>query len=572
MPGEPLRGLLLVGRLQRVVQFLADPLGQLIHQRLDVHPTRQRRHHLRQPPDLLEVAAQRLVRPRVLHLDRDHPAVGPDGPVDLADRGRSRRSRFERLELRAPVRPQLPRQHRVHPRRRHRRGGVLQPGELVAVRGGHVLRQRGLEQAHRLAELHRAALEFAQHPEQLFRRPLLHLLGDRFGGAAADALAESERSRGRRSRAGGTPAGPRGGRPTGPRSPGPLPRAPFSTRRQPIPATDSHTRDEASTTARPSRTAEQSVPGSRRTFRAVARPESRAPAPPRPRPPSRRATAGDATGRPLELAQQLRPAGSASRRVRSVQCRQHVRPGSTSGPIKAPAGRGRTSRWAASCRSRSAAHGPVGLQAVARRSPSGRAAGTRVGQCRASRTAPIARLDAARRASRGRPRRRPTSPDPTEWRDVPTRPAPTSAAGADPGRRGPSSASPAAARRLQQAGQVGDLGGAELGGELPPGPAAVEPAQDPVPVPRKDRPAASPDRVRSAVRPRPRRSSTAAGSSRGRSSGLNRIADRSTGPVGEATDRPWGAVHRSSRTSADPCTASPDSATGAPAGAGTPGR
>ena len=50
--------------------------------------------------------------------------------------------------------------------------------------------QRRLEDRHRLAELHRPALELAQGAEQLLGGALLHLGQHRLGRGAADALAE----------------------------------------------------------------------------------------------------------------------------------------------------------------------------------------------------------------------------------------------------------------------------------------------------------------------------------------------------------------------------------------------
>ena len=77
---------------------------------------------------------------------------------------------------------------------RHRRRGVLQPGQLLAVGAGDLLGQRGLEHAQRLPELHRAALELAQGPEQLLGGALLDLGQHRLGRGAAQPLAEADRA------------------------------------------------------------------------------------------------------------------------------------------------------------------------------------------------------------------------------------------------------------------------------------------------------------------------------------------------------------------------------------------
>ncbi len=91
-----------------------------------------------------------------------------------------------------PAGAQLAGQHRVDPRGRHRGSRVLQPGQVLAVRLRHVLRQHRLEQTQGLAELHRAALELAQHLEQLLCGPLLQLGVHPLGRGTADALAEAE--------------------------------------------------------------------------------------------------------------------------------------------------------------------------------------------------------------------------------------------------------------------------------------------------------------------------------------------------------------------------------------------
>ena len=144
-------------------------------------------------------------------------------PMEAAAAGSGSNERNESRQLGA----QFSRQHRVDAGRRHRRSGVLQPGQMRAVRSRHVLGQGRLEEAHRLPELHRSALELTQHPEQLLGGPLLHLLGHHLGRGAAETLAEPERSLDPRNREAGRPSGPRGGRPTGPRNPGPPPCSPF---------------------------------------------------------------------------------------------------------------------------------------------------------------------------------------------------------------------------------------------------------------------------------------------------------------------------------------------------------
>ena len=57
---------------------------------------------------------------------------------------------------------------------------------------GDVLGQGGLEDAHRLADLHRPALELPEHAEHLLGGARLQLGGDGLGRGAADPLADPE--------------------------------------------------------------------------------------------------------------------------------------------------------------------------------------------------------------------------------------------------------------------------------------------------------------------------------------------------------------------------------------------
>ena len=89
--------------------------------------------------------------------------------------------------------PELALQDAAHRHRRHRRSGVLEPGQLVAVGRGQLVGQGRLEDRHRLAELHRAALELTQGAEELLGGALLDLGEHRLGGRAADPLAQAQR-------------------------------------------------------------------------------------------------------------------------------------------------------------------------------------------------------------------------------------------------------------------------------------------------------------------------------------------------------------------------------------------
>jgi hypothetical protein len=84
-------------------------------------------------------------------------------------------------------------EHLVHAGRRQRRRRGLQLGQRGAVRAGELLRQRRLEDGQRLPHLHGAALELAQHAEQLLGGALLDLGGDGLRVDPGDSLAEAQR-------------------------------------------------------------------------------------------------------------------------------------------------------------------------------------------------------------------------------------------------------------------------------------------------------------------------------------------------------------------------------------------
>ena len=151
-----------------VVDLLGDPGGDLAGERHHVQPSGDRRRGGGEPLDLLEVVSQRHVGARVLHLHRHRFAgAGQPRPVHLPDRRGRGRARLELGEVGAPVRPEFGAQHTVHPRGGHRGSGVLQRGQPGPEWGGELLRQHRLHHRQHLAELHRPALELAQHAEQL---------------------------------------------------------------------------------------------------------------------------------------------------------------------------------------------------------------------------------------------------------------------------------------------------------------------------------------------------------------------------------------------------------------------
>ena len=74
----------------------------------------------------------------------------------------------------------------------HRRCSVLQFGEGLAIWLGEFLWEGCLEDAQRLAEFHRAALELPKHPEHLLCCAHLNLGLDLVGVGPTEALAETD--------------------------------------------------------------------------------------------------------------------------------------------------------------------------------------------------------------------------------------------------------------------------------------------------------------------------------------------------------------------------------------------
>ena len=145
------------------------------------------------PGELREVADQGLPGAGILDLDGDRPAVTPDRLVHLPD-GRGGGGRVvEGVERRPPVIPEVGGEHPVHRGGRQRRRGLLQLGQRRPVGAGQLGRQRRLEDRQRLAELHRPALELAEHPEDLVRGALLDLLSDDLRRLAPDPPGYPER-------------------------------------------------------------------------------------------------------------------------------------------------------------------------------------------------------------------------------------------------------------------------------------------------------------------------------------------------------------------------------------------
>ena len=170
-------------------------------------PAGERGDDLRHPADLAQVGAQRLVGARVLHLDRDLRGRRPRPPGAPA-RWRRRRPGCAENEVKLSRQRGPSSRARTACTREVGIGGAesCSRASCCAVRAGDVVGQHRLEQAQRLPELHRPALELAEHLEQLLRGPLLQLLADLLGGRAADPSAEAEGRAARRSRGGARPA------------------------------------------------------------------------------------------------------------------------------------------------------------------------------------------------------------------------------------------------------------------------------------------------------------------------------------------------------------------------------
>ena len=157
-------GPLIVG-LEPVVELHLGARDQLIDDPLDVRAGGELPEYADHPLHRLEVRPQRLVGAGVLDFYRNLAAVGPDRLVDLADAGRGDRRVVKRLEPLSPLGAQLRVEHPVHLGRRQRRGLALQLGQRLAVGLAVLLGDRSLHDRESLADLHRAALELAEHGE-----------------------------------------------------------------------------------------------------------------------------------------------------------------------------------------------------------------------------------------------------------------------------------------------------------------------------------------------------------------------------------------------------------------------
>jgi hypothetical protein len=63
---------------------------------------------------------------------------------------------------------------------------------VLAVRRHHIVRQGGLQHAQRLAELHRAAFQLPERPEELLGGALLHVGQDGVRRGASEAATQAD--------------------------------------------------------------------------------------------------------------------------------------------------------------------------------------------------------------------------------------------------------------------------------------------------------------------------------------------------------------------------------------------
>ena len=439
----------LVRRLVAVVELLLHALAQLVDQRFDVLTRHQRLQQPAHPRQLPQVRPQRLLRARVLDLDRDLAAVVPHRAVHLPDAG-GRGGRV--VELAKPLGPaaaELLGEHPVDVAGRHRRRGVLQLRQRLAERARQLVGHRGLEDRQRLPELHRAALELAQHGEKLLGAARHQLCGDLLTVAAGEAPAPPGRGPARDPEGKAGELGrARGGTPRDvthfngladahhlmivPRSS----RGPHVCAGGGAPHVQSgcagHGRRSSSPEARSSSRVAPSTGGARRPAAALRRPGPPAPGrPPTPRlPPPPRHCRGP--GRPTSCAVTAGQPGSRAHRCSSTHPRHADRPGSTSGPTIPVPSRSRTGRCATRSRCSAASRAGSGTTASAstHRSGAARAGGRPAlvpGATRRTTSTTASTADRPRSPSRRPVPRSPSCTAPSASASIHTLPTPASA-------------------------------------------------------------------------------------------------------------------------------------------------
>ena len=192
--------------LELVVEFVPDPLADLIGDRARVDPGRDHVEQLEAEPQVLHVGVDRLGDPRVLDLDRDGAAVLEHRPVDLPDRRGGDRLLVEVGERLAQRRLEVLFDHLLDRRERDRLGVMLETREDLLELGADLLRhQSEVDGGQRLADLHRGAPHAPEHLDERLRGLELLARGRRPAGVRATA-AEPDRPRSR------LPRGDAGGR------------------------------------------------------------------------------------------------------------------------------------------------------------------------------------------------------------------------------------------------------------------------------------------------------------------------------------------------------------------------
>ena len=174
--------LLLVGRLDPVVQFVADPIAYLLHHHLRVEPGRLGTEQSQSGSDdrgeqvgVGQIGSHRVRHTRILHFDGQLRTVGQPGQVHLADGGSGDRPGREEGEDLFGARPELGLDHLGDLVGSERRHVTLEPGQrrleqLAGGRGDHAV---DVDKREDLAHFHDRPLHVAQDLGVALGEPLL---------------------------------------------------------------------------------------------------------------------------------------------------------------------------------------------------------------------------------------------------------------------------------------------------------------------------------------------------------------------------------------------------------------
>ncbi len=166
---------LMIG-LGPVVELLGQPLPQLGHDRLGVHPWEHHAQRIEHHVGGLQVVTDRVVDPRVLHLDGHLASVVGHRPMHLPNARSSNRTFAPLGKQLIRGRAELIGHHLGRQFRGHRGSIGLQLHQCLA----HRLGQPGLQVAGHLSQLHQRALHVAEGLGHRLRRGQLGL-GAQFG-------------------------------------------------------------------------------------------------------------------------------------------------------------------------------------------------------------------------------------------------------------------------------------------------------------------------------------------------------------------------------------------------------